>query len=47
MSSDAIASDIDVTFKLQIIIIEIINDTISNWDTLQSKITIESFKLEK
>ena len=44
MSSDAIASDIDVTFKLQIIIGEIINDTISNWDTSRSKITIESFK---
>ena len=44
MSSNAIASDIDVTFKLQIIIGEIINDTISNWDTSRSKITIESFK---
>ena len=44
MSSEAIASDIDVTFKLQIIIGEIINDTIYNWDTSRSKITIESFK---
>ena len=44
MSSDAIASDIDVTFKLQMIIGQIINDTISNWDTSRSKITIESFK---
>ena len=44
MSSDAIASDIDVTFKLQIVIGEIINDTISNWDNGRSKITIESFK---
>ena len=44
MSSEAIASDIDVTFKLQITIGEIINDTIYNWDTSRSKITIESFK---
>ena len=44
MSSETIASDLDKTFKLQISIGEIIDDTLFNWDNSKSKITIESFK---
>ena len=44
MSSESIPSDFDKTFKLQIIIGQIIEDTLFNWDNSKSKITIESFK---
>ena len=44
MSSNTFSSDFDKTFKLQISIGQIIEDTLYNWDNSQSKITIESFK---
>ena len=44
MSSNTICSDLDKTFKLQISIGQIIDDTLYNWNNSQSKITIESFK---
>ena len=44
ISSNTIGSDLDKTFKLQISIGQIIEDTLYNWDNSQSKITIESFK---
>ena len=44
MSSNTFSSDFDKTFKLQISIGQIIEDTLYNWDNRRSKITIESFK---
>ena len=44
MSSNTFSSDFDKTFKLQISIVQIIEDTLYNWDNSRSKITIESFK---
>ena len=41
MSSNTFSSDFDKTFKLQISIGQIIEDTLYNWDNSQSKITIE------
>ena len=44
MSSNTICSYLDKTFKLQISIGQIIEDTFYNWDNSRSKITIEFFK---
>ena len=44
MSSKSNDSNLDKTFKLQLLIGKKIEDTIINWDNSKSKITIESFK---
>ena len=44
MSSNTFSSNFDKTFKLQISIGQIIDDTLYNWDNSLSKIAIESFK---
>ena len=44
MSSNTCVSDLDKTFKSQISIGQIIEDTLYNSDNSRSKITIESFK---